>query len=122
MLIDKDSRLHIFINGQDQGVVAEALPSKRYVVVDLYGSCQEICIVPSVEQNSPCELKDENKTAEGMVEQTKGPCDYRLLCERFRSTLALPGKMLSFSWAKKWKKGKKKGRKEKTSDTKHILY
>jgi len=92
MLIDKDSRLHIFINGKDQGVVAEALPSKRYVVVDLYGSCQEICIVPTADQNSPCEMADGNRATEGLEQENKGPCDYRLLCERFRSTLALPGK------------------------------
>lgn len=63
LMVDKDSRLHIVINGQDQGAVAEALPAKRHVVVDLYGCCQEVSIVtPADQEHSSCEVKDENKT------------------------------------------------------------
>ncbi|XP_043280017.1 neuralized-like protein 4 isoform X2 [Venturia canescens] len=50
LLIDEESRLHLYINGVDQGVAATDLPAYVYAVIDLYGQCEQISIVgPTVE-------------------------------------------------------------------------
>ena len=45
LLIDEDSRLHLYINGLDQGIAATDLPLYIYAVIDLYGQCEQISIV-----------------------------------------------------------------------------
>ena len=44
LLLDEDSRLHLYIDGLDQGVAASDIPSCVYAVVDLYGKCEQISI------------------------------------------------------------------------------
>ncbi|KAB7508105.1 Neuralized-like protein 4 [Armadillidium nasatum] len=52
VLVDAESRLHLYVNGVDQGVAAKEIPSKIYCIIDLYGQCQEEpCIVPLTEKN-----------------------------------------------------------------------
>lgn len=50
LLIDEDSRLHLYINDVDQGIAATDLPPYVYGVIDLYGQCEQISIV-----NSTCD-------------------------------------------------------------------
>lgn len=45
LLLDEDSRLHLYIDGVDQGVAASDLPSYVYAVIDLYGQCEQISII-----------------------------------------------------------------------------
>ncbi|XP_023803457.1 neuralized-like protein 4, partial [Cyanistes caeruleus] len=45
LLVDGSARLHLFINGRDQGAVAGGVPSPCYVLLDLYGQCQQVTIV-----------------------------------------------------------------------------
>ena len=45
VLIDKKSRLHLLINGEDLGPIAQAVPARRFAVLDLYGCCEEVSIV-----------------------------------------------------------------------------
>ena len=45
MFIDKKSRLHLLINGEDLGPIAQAIPARRFAVLDLYGCCEEVSIV-----------------------------------------------------------------------------
>ena len=45
VLIDKKSRLHLLINGEDLGPIAQAIPARRFAVLDLYGCCEEVSIV-----------------------------------------------------------------------------
>jgi len=52
LLIDEDSRLHLFINGTDQGIAATDLPSYVFAVIDLYGQCEQISIVGLSEESS----------------------------------------------------------------------
>ena len=47
LLIDEESRLHLYINGIDQGIAAIDLPPYIYAVIDLYGQCEEISIIGS---------------------------------------------------------------------------
>ncbi|KAK1117500.1 hypothetical protein K0M31_016533 [Melipona bicolor] len=45
LFIDDDNRLHLIINGVDQGVAATDLPPYVYAVFDLYGQCEQISII-----------------------------------------------------------------------------
>lgn len=45
LFIDDDNRLHLIINGVDQGVAATDLPPYVYAVFDLYGQCEQVSIV-----------------------------------------------------------------------------
>ncbi|CAD6237103.1 GSCOCG00002142001-RA-CDS, partial [Cotesia congregata] len=48
LLIDEDSRLHLYVNGSDQGVAATDLPPYVYGVIDLYGQVEQVSIVGPV--------------------------------------------------------------------------
>ncbi|KAJ4442722.1 hypothetical protein ANN_04313, partial [Periplaneta americana] len=45
VLVDSESRLHLYVNGVDQGVAACDIPSVCYAVVDVYGQCEEVTIM-----------------------------------------------------------------------------
>ncbi|KAL0277171.1 UNVERIFIED_CONTAM: hypothetical protein PYX00_004538 [Menopon gallinae] len=49
MKTDK-GELKFYINGEFQGTAAENIPDRVYAIVDLYGKCAQISIVPSSEQ------------------------------------------------------------------------
>ena len=40
--MDDESRLRLLVNGVDQGVAAKEIPNNPYVIIDLYGQCQEV--------------------------------------------------------------------------------
>ena len=42
LLVDQEHRLHLFVNGVDQGVAAKEIPLKVFAIFDLYGQCQEV--------------------------------------------------------------------------------
>ena len=41
----RPERLHLLINGEDLGPIAQAIPARRFAVLDLYGCCEEVSIV-----------------------------------------------------------------------------
>ncbi|GCB81607.1 hypothetical protein scyTo_0022205, partial [Scyliorhinus torazame] len=41
LLVDNTHGLHLFVNGMDQGVAAQDIPNPCYVVIDLYGQCEQ---------------------------------------------------------------------------------
>lgn len=43
----RNGELRIYLNGVDQGVAASNLPRKVHAVVDLYGKCTKVTVVPS---------------------------------------------------------------------------
>lgn len=45
VLIDKKSRLYLFINGEDLGFIVQVILVRWFVVFDLYGCCEEVFIV-----------------------------------------------------------------------------
>lgn len=49
LLLNEDSSLRIYINGVDQGIAATDLPQPLYAVFDLYGQCEQISIIDSLE-------------------------------------------------------------------------
>lgn len=42
----EDGSLHYTINGEDQGIAIECVPPNIYAVIDLYGQCAQVSIVP----------------------------------------------------------------------------
>ncbi|XP_034946058.1 neuralized-like protein 4 [Chelonus insularis] len=50
LLIDEESRLHLFINGVDQGIAATDLPPYVYAVIDLYGQIEQISLIGPISE------------------------------------------------------------------------
>lgn len=90
VLIDKKSRLHLLINGEDLGPIAQAIPARRFAVLDLYGCCEEVSIVTTDHLDRGRVCMEETNADRSSTEHSKGPCDYRQLCDRFRASLAIP--------------------------------
>lgn len=42
LLVDANSCLHLYVNGMDQGVAAQDIPSPCYPFIDLYGQCEQV--------------------------------------------------------------------------------
>ncbi|XP_077270706.1 neuralized E3 ubiquitin protein ligase 4 isoform X1 [Temnothorax americanus] len=63
LLIDEDSRLHLFINNVDQGVAATDLPPYVFAVIDLYGQCEQVSIAGVNEEPSYSNVAIDNALA-----------------------------------------------------------
>ena len=50
VVVDGDNSLFLLLNGERLGPLAQALPARRYAVLDLYGSCEEVAIVTAADQ------------------------------------------------------------------------
>ncbi|XP_063987913.1 neuralized-like protein 4 [Diachasmimorpha longicaudata] len=53
LLIDDESRLHLFINSIDQGIAVTDLPLYVYAIIDLYGQIEEVSIMGSITDAGP---------------------------------------------------------------------
>ncbi|XP_071275212.1 neuralized-like protein 4 isoform X3 [Agelaius tricolor] len=107
LLVDGGGRLHLFINGRDQGAVAGGVPSPCYVLLDLYGQCQQVTIVaegpagggsPSGDPRNRGDVEKAD-VVDGVKESLcwgppapPQPCPYQALCARFKDLLLLPGR------------------------------
>ncbi|XP_062372617.1 neuralized-like protein 4 isoform X2 [Sardina pilchardus] len=108
LLVDGSSCLHLYVNGMDQGVAAQDIPSPCYPLIDLYGQCEQVTIVtnnvPEVGAESGetrCQADMEKADmVDGIKESvcwTPPPevnpnktCEYQALCSRFKDLLTLP--------------------------------
>ncbi|XP_065806453.1 neuralized-like protein 4 isoform X4 [Labrus bergylta] len=108
LLVDANSCLHLYVNGMDQGVAAQDIPSPCYPFIDLYGQCEQVTIVtnnvPAAggEIGEPRCQGDMEKAdmVDGIKESvcwTPPPevnpnktCEYQALCSRFKDLLTLP--------------------------------
>ncbi|CAM2110649.1 unnamed protein product [Caretta caretta] len=108
LLVDSSSCLHVYVNGMDQGVAAQDIPTPCYVLVDLYGQCEQVTIVtndtPALggESADPHAQADMEKAdmVDGIKESvcwtppvdmnTMKTCEYHALCARFKDLLLLP--------------------------------
>ncbi|XP_031830044.2 neuralized E3 ubiquitin protein ligase 4 [Nomia melanderi] len=66
LFIDEDNRLHLIIDGIDQGVVATDLPPYVYAVFDLYGQCEQISIVGNTVETFSAASVDNTATVGSM--------------------------------------------------------
>uniref|UniRef100_A0A669EEU0 Neuralized-like protein 4 n=1 Tax=Oreochromis niloticus TaxID=8128 RepID=A0A669EEU0_ORENI len=114
LLVDANSCLHLYVNGMDQGVAAQDIPSPCYPFIDLYGQCEQ-CVdceaVTIVTNNVPAVGGESGETrcqgdmekadmVDGIKESvcwTPPPeanpnktCEYQALCSRFKDMLTLP--------------------------------
>ncbi|XP_061768430.1 neuralized-like protein 4 [Nerophis ophidion] len=108
LLVDANSCLHLYVNGMDQGLAAQDIPSPCYPFIDLYGQCEQVTIVTN---NVPAVGGDGGDTrcqgdmekadmVDGIKESvcwTPPPdvnpnksCEYQALCARFKDLLTLP--------------------------------
>ena len=69
VLIDKKSRLHLLINGEDLGPIAQAIPARRFAVLDLYGCCEEVSIVTTGHSERGRVCMEETKTERSSGEE-----------------------------------------------------
>ncbi|XP_053318739.1 LOW QUALITY PROTEIN: neuralized-like protein 4 [Spea bombifrons] len=107
LLRDSAGGLHLYVNGLDQGVGVQDLPDPCYVLLDLYGQCEQVSIVTGEipgASSDPHEgqLPGEREKAD-MVDGVKESlcrvppdplalrsCEYLALCTRFKDLLLLP--------------------------------
>ncbi|XP_066578654.1 neuralized-like protein 4 isoform X2 [Amia ocellicauda] len=108
LLVDANSCLHLYVNGMDQGVAAQDIPSPCFPILDLYGQCEQVTIVtndvPAVGaegSDSRCQGDMEKADmVDGIKESvcwTPPPevnpmktCEYQAMCSRFKDLLTLP--------------------------------
>ncbi|XP_041739983.2 neuralized-like protein 4 isoform X1 [Coregonus clupeaformis] len=108
LLVDGNSCLHLHVNGMDQGVAAQDIPTPCYPLIDLYGQCEQVTIVtnnvPTMGGESGearCQGDMEKADmVDGIKESvcwTPPPdvnpnktCEYQALCSRFKDLLTLP--------------------------------
>ena len=64
MVCDDSNRLHIIVNDVDKGLVDHEIPTIKYAILDLYGRCEQLAVVP-------CNKIPELKTAEQNEEDVK---------------------------------------------------
>uniref|UniRef100_A0A3B1JK21 Neuralized E3 ubiquitin protein ligase 4 n=1 Tax=Astyanax mexicanus TaxID=7994 RepID=A0A3B1JK21_ASTMX len=108
VLVDANGCLHLYVNGMDQGVAAQDIPSPCFPLIDLYGQCEQVTIVtnhvPAVgAESSDARCQGDMEKADmvdGIKESvcwTPPPevnpnktCEYQALCSRFKELLTLP--------------------------------
>ena len=64
VVCDDNNRLHIIVNDTDQGLVDHEISSTKYAMLDLYGRCEQLAVVP-------CNKIPELKTTEQKQEDVK---------------------------------------------------
>uniref|UniRef100_A0AAZ3R142 Neuralized-like protein 4 n=1 Tax=Oncorhynchus tshawytscha TaxID=74940 RepID=A0AAZ3R142_ONCTS len=103
LLVDGNSCLHLHVNGMDQGVAAQDIPTPCYPLIDLYGQCEQVRLSPSHPKPGEARCQGDMEKADmvdGIKESvcwTPPPevnpnktCEYQALCSRFKDLLTLP--------------------------------
>ncbi|CAB0034689.1 unnamed protein product [Trichogramma brassicae] len=104
LLLDEDSRLHLYIDGLDQGIAFSDLPANVYAVVDLYGQCEQISI--SGTSNPTCTETTDNELLTNMenlalateledVENSREKADLEYHEKESQSAVAVEGMSLN---------------------------
>ncbi|KAL5014249.1 hypothetical protein ScPMuIL_008519 [Solemya velum] len=103
VMVDEENVLHLFVNGVDQGHAARDIPNPCYVIVDLYGQCEQVSIVPDdVSTLPPLQPSEDREKADldGVAKEklNRAPsetnivrnCEYQNICSRVKAQLGLP--------------------------------
>uniref|UniRef100_A0A668AJ46 Neuralized-like protein 4 n=1 Tax=Myripristis murdjan TaxID=586833 RepID=A0A668AJ46_9TELE len=103
LLVDANSCLHLYVNGMDQGVAAQDIPSPCYPLIDLYGQCEQVNTMSVGGESGEARCQGDMEKADmvdGIKESvcwTPPPevnpnktCEYQALCSRFKDLLTLP--------------------------------
>ena len=95
LLVDSQARLHLHLNGVDQGVAATDIPDQVWAVFDLYGSVDEIMVTTAGEERvgqgagQGAGLEKEKKFGVGQQFHASA-CPYLATCLKFKLSLGLP--------------------------------
>uniref|UniRef100_A0A8C8BZQ8 Neuralized-like protein 4 n=1 Tax=Oncorhynchus tshawytscha TaxID=74940 RepID=A0A8C8BZQ8_ONCTS len=105
LLVDGNSCLHLYVNGMDQGVAAQDIPTPCYPLIDLYGQCEQVRLPPpppfqtSVKARCQGDMEKADMV-DGIKESVcwmphpevnpNKTCEYQALCSRFKDLLTLP--------------------------------
>uniref|UniRef100_T1IVE5 NHR domain-containing protein n=1 Tax=Strigamia maritima TaxID=126957 RepID=T1IVE5_STRMM len=100
ILVDTQNRLHLYVNGVDQGVAAQDIPLQCYAVADLYGQCEQIVIINGEGSSYETDYREKADIDDGVKEKIYQPitndqlimknCQYKNLCRRFKAVLGIP--------------------------------
>uniref|UniRef100_A0A670Z775 Neuralized-like protein 4 n=1 Tax=Pseudonaja textilis TaxID=8673 RepID=A0A670Z775_PSETE len=100
VLVDTSGCLHLYINGVDQGVAAQDIPSPCYVLIDLYGQCEQVRGQAGRGRGGRQGDMEKADMVDGIKESVcwsppvdMNPtkiCEYHSLCARFKDLLLLP--------------------------------
>uniref|UniRef100_A0A669F3D1 Neuralized-like protein 4 n=1 Tax=Oreochromis niloticus TaxID=8128 RepID=A0A669F3D1_ORENI len=100
LLVDANSCLHLYVNGMDQGVAAQDIPSPCYPFIDLYGQCEQVSVGGESGETRCQGDMEKADMVDGIKESvcwTPPPeanpnktCEYQALCSRFKDMLTLP--------------------------------
>uniref|UniRef100_A0A8C7F8E1 Neuralized-like protein 4 n=1 Tax=Oncorhynchus kisutch TaxID=8019 RepID=A0A8C7F8E1_ONCKI len=97
LLVDGNSCLHLHVNGMDQGVAAQDIPTPCYPLIDLYGQCEQVPESGEARCQGDMEKADMVDGIKESVCWTPPPevnpnktCEYQALCSRFKDLLTLP--------------------------------
>uniref|UniRef100_A0A8D3A9C8 Neuralized-like protein 4 n=1 Tax=Scophthalmus maximus TaxID=52904 RepID=A0A8D3A9C8_SCOMX len=100
LLVDANSCLHLYVNGMDQGVAAQDIPSPCYTFIDLYGQCEQVTVGGESGETRCQGDMEKADMVDGIKESvcwTPPPevnpnktCEYQALCSRFKDLLTLP--------------------------------
>ena len=68
VICDDNNRLHIIVNDVDKGFVDHEVSTTKYAMLDLYGRCEQLTIVPCNKvpelMTGDCSQEDVKKDAE----------------------------------------------------------
>ena len=103
LLVDDTHRMHLYVNGVDQGVACSDIPAQVWAVFDLYGKCDEIVINTSLltdeafVKESGVKEEKENKNImtssqklEPLPQQFSRNCEFISNCSKFKDSMGLP--------------------------------
>ncbi|KAL3861342.1 hypothetical protein ACJMK2_007378 [Sinanodonta woodiana] len=109
VLVDEENAMHLYVNGVDQGIAMREVSQPCYAIIDLYGQCEKVTIMPeeinAVLQPAPVVMEDREKADLDDVVKEKQQqqqsrssdvsvivrnCEYLNICNRIKSQLALP--------------------------------
>ncbi|XP_070207113.1 neuralized-like protein 4 isoform X3 [Littorina saxatilis] len=104
VLVDSDSCLHVYIDGNDQGIAAKDVPQPCFALFDVYGQCTQITVVGVEEQCSQSAAGEGREKAdlEDVVKEKavvnrllafpsqSYKCEYFNVCGRLKASMGLP--------------------------------
>ena len=89
--VDSAGYMRIHLDGKDKGAIMKCpFASNAYGIVDLYGQCEQVSIVPFNGVDTTVTKRPEKTVCCHATVESREQCKYLLLCQKFMTSLALP--------------------------------
>ncbi|XP_076451881.1 neuralized-like protein 4 isoform X3 [Babylonia areolata] len=102
--VDGEGCLHVYVDGQDQGVAARDVPQPCFALFDLYGQCTQVRVLTVEEECSQTSAAGEGREKADLEDVVKEKsvsrpsaalsqvckCEYFNICGRLKASLGLP--------------------------------